>query len=83
MNMNIIISSAIVAIAAIIGYASYKLLGPNNQVEETCETVIKDVSGADVELGSGPTGATATTSTTGTTGTSATGATAATPTTTK
>lgn len=48
--MNIIIASTIVISAAVIGYASYKIWGPDNSVEETCEAIIKDTTGEDVDL---------------------------------
>lgn len=48
--MNIIIASTIVISAAVIGYASYKIWGPDNSVEETCETIIKDTTGEDIDL---------------------------------
>lgn len=65
--MNIIITSAIVILASVVGYASYKIWGADNKVEETCETIIKDTTGDTVDLSpteDGATGAASSTTTT-------------------
>lgn len=33
-----------------VGYFSYKLFGPDNQVEQSCEQIIKDNVGIDVDF---------------------------------
>ena len=48
--MNIILISAIVSAAALIGYVSYYFMGPDNKVEEACEDVIKMETGTTVDL---------------------------------
>lgn len=49
-KMSIIVVSIIVAIAAIIGVSSQFFSGPDNQVEEVCEEVIKVETGANIDL---------------------------------
>lgn len=44
------ITIAIVCLAAVIGLVSIYFLGPNNQVEEACEEIIKDETGQAVNL---------------------------------
>ena len=48
--MSVLMVSIIVSIAAIIGYVSYKVAGPDNAVEEACEEVIKIETGTIVDL---------------------------------
>ena len=48
--MNIIMISAIVSAAALIGYVSFYFMGPDNQVEEACEEVIKVETGTTIDL---------------------------------
>jgi hypothetical protein len=48
--MSVLMVSIIVSIAAIIGYVSYKVAGPDNAVEEACEEVIKIETGTTVDL---------------------------------
>jgi Na+/citrate or Na+/malate symporter len=47
---NILIIGGIVLGAAIIGYISSRYLGPDNPIEEACEKIIQDETGASVEL---------------------------------
>lgn len=54
--MNVVITSAIIAAAALVGYVSYIVWGPENKVEEACEQVIKTESGESVELSPSSTG---------------------------
>jgi hypothetical protein len=60
--MNVIFISAIVCGAALIGYVSYLVMGPDNKVEQECEQVIKMETGTTVDLSpnTSATGATAT-----------------------
>jgi hypothetical protein len=51
-KMSVILISVIVAIAAAIGFSSQYFSGPDNQVEEACEAVIKAETGADIDLSS-------------------------------
>lgn len=48
--MNVILTAAIISVAALVGYVSYIVWGPENKVEEACELVIQKESGQDVEL---------------------------------
>lgn len=48
--MSPIIVAIIVSVSALIGYVSYKIAGPDNQVEEACEAVIKIETGATIDL---------------------------------
>jgi hypothetical protein len=48
--MNIILTSAIIAGAALIGYVSYLVWGPDNKVEEACEQVIEKSTGERIDL---------------------------------
>ena len=59
--MNIIMISAIVSAAALIGYVSFYFMGPDNKVEQECETIIQMETGQSVNLSPS-------TSATGTTG---------------
>jgi hypothetical protein len=55
--MNIILTSAIILGAALIGYVSYLVMGPDNKVEQSCEQVIETESGQKVDLSpEGPSG---------------------------
>ncbi len=57
--MNVIITSAIIAAVALVGYVSYLCLGPDNKVEEACEQVIQVETGSDIDLSPSATGPTA------------------------
>jgi hypothetical protein len=48
--MSIVVISVVVAVASIVGFVSYKILGPDNAVEEVCEEVIKIETGQTVDL---------------------------------
>lgn len=49
--MNKMVLSIIIAvIAALVGYMSARWLGPDNPVEEACESVIKAETGETVDL---------------------------------
>ena len=48
--MSPIIVAIIVSISAIVGYISYKVSTPDNQVEQACEAIIKIETGADIDL---------------------------------
>jgi hypothetical protein len=48
--MSIVVISIVVAVASIVGFVSYKILGPDNAVEEICEGVIKVETGQTVDL---------------------------------
>lgn len=51
--MSVIVVSVIVSIAAVVGCLSYYAAGPDNQVEEVCEEIIKVESGTEVDLSPG------------------------------
>lgn len=40
----------VTSIAVIMGIASYKLMGPDNPIEEACEVIIKAETGVTVDL---------------------------------
>jgi hypothetical protein len=37
-------------ISFFIGYFSYKFIGPDNQVEQSCEKIIKEKTGLDIDI---------------------------------
>lgn len=47
---NILIGLSIAFLAALIGYASSYFLGKDNPVEESCESIIKEQTGVDIDL---------------------------------
>jgi len=47
---NILIGLSIAFLAALIGYASSYFLGKDNPVEESCEGIIKDKTGLNIDL---------------------------------
>ena len=50
-KMTSLIVPFVIAIASgIVGFMSSKWLGPDNAVEEECEKIIKDQTGADIDL---------------------------------
>ena len=51
-NMGLLISIIIAIIAGVIGYVSYYFLGADNAIEEECEKIIKDETGANIDLSS-------------------------------
>ena len=48
--MSAIVVAVVVSVAAIVGYSSYLIFGPDNQVEEVCEEIIKVETGTTVDL---------------------------------
>ena len=48
--MSVIATSIIIAIAALVGFSSYYIWGPDNRVEESCEKVIEIQTGEDIDL---------------------------------
>lgn len=48
--MSTIITSIVVAIAALIGLTSYYFSGPDNKVEQACEVVIQRETGENIDL---------------------------------
>jgi hypothetical protein len=50
MNSKLWITIGIVAVAGAIGVGSYYIWGPDNAVEEVCESVIQTETGANVDL---------------------------------
>jgi len=49
-KMAVLIVSILVALATVIGFSSQYFAGPDNQVEEACEAVIKSQTGIDIDL---------------------------------
>lgn len=48
--MSALVVAIIVSVAAIVGYSSYLVFGPENKVEQACEEVIKVETGETVDL---------------------------------
>lgn len=48
--MGILIAIGIAVVAGAVGYVSYYWLGADNVVEEKCEKVIEDETGAKIDL---------------------------------
>lgn len=49
-EFSILLTLAIIAVVAAVGYVSSKYLGDDNVVEELSEEVIEDMTGVDVDL---------------------------------
>jgi hypothetical protein len=49
-GMSTIIIAIVVSVAAIIGYGSYLIFGPDNKVEEACEEIIKVETGETIDF---------------------------------
>lgn len=48
--MSAIVVAIVVSVAAIVGYSSYLIFGPENKVEEVCEDIIKIETGEEIDL---------------------------------